>query len=139
VPTTVPNPNSKVCMMNRIDSDEVILAYNPSSSQRNPLTLASSVDGLNWTPFSTLANNASVSAACLYDAVMVISFEVVQTRLRSRWGCKSTQCTRTQRTTASCLPLAIFCEYDVLRKNHPTQTTHTTPLLTPRPPRQAHR
>ena len=76
-PTTVPNPNSKVCMVN-VDSGAVVLAYNPSATQagmcrnrwyltraqRNPLVLASSLDGITFTEFRTLADNATVQEAC---------------------------------------------------------------------------
>ncbi len=65
VPTAVPNPNSKICMFNRNDNNEVVLALNPSSSQRNPITLATSTDGFTWAQFAVLANNASVSESCM--------------------------------------------------------------------------
>ena len=65
VPTSVPNPNSKICMFNRNDNNEVVLALNPSSTQRNPITLATSTDGFTWTQFAVLANNASVSESCM--------------------------------------------------------------------------
>ena len=61
----MPNPNSKICMMNRVDTGAAVLAYNPSSTARNPLSLAQSTDGITWDPFSVLANNASVGESCL--------------------------------------------------------------------------
>ena len=76
-PTSVPNPNSKVCMVN-IDTGAVVLAYNPSAHsvrqhareiivtamQRSPLALASSEDGLVWSEFAVLAHNNSVAESC---------------------------------------------------------------------------
>lgn len=49
------NPNSKVFMFARPDTNDLVLAYNPSSSGRNPLALALSKDsGRSWTDFVTL-------------------------------------------------------------------------------------
>ncbi len=52
-------------MFQREDNGDVILAYNPSSNQRNPLCLASSADGVVWSQFATLAHNASVQESCM--------------------------------------------------------------------------
>eukprot|EP00054_Salpingoeca_dolichothecata_P016691 m.98440 g.98440 ORF g.98440 m.98440 type:complete len:226 (+) comp22103_c0_seq2:439-1116(+) len=52
--TSTLNPNSKTCMCSRSDRDGLILAYNPSSSYRNPISLASSWDGKDWKEFVTL-------------------------------------------------------------------------------------
>ena len=64
--------------MVNVDTGAVVLAYNPSATQagmcrnrwyltraqRNPLVLASSLDGITFTEFRTLADNATVQEAC---------------------------------------------------------------------------
>ena len=52
--------HAQVCLLNRANSDQVILANNPSAVNRNPLTLSYTTDGHHWTEFSVLANNASL-------------------------------------------------------------------------------
>jgi hypothetical protein len=59
-------------MINLATGDDVVLAYNPSSTQRNPISLAASLDGLTWTDFAVLANNASVSESCLPELMCCI-------------------------------------------------------------------
>jgi hypothetical protein len=55
-------------MFNREDTGDLILAYNPSSTQRNPLVLATSVDGVTWTDFVTLADNSTLAGgeSCMH-------------------------------------------------------------------------
>ncbi len=55
----------QICMMNLADNGLVVLGYNPSSSQRSPLALTSSSDGVNWDQFVILAHHASVAESCL--------------------------------------------------------------------------
>ena len=55
VPTTLPNPNSRVNLLRRNGSSELLLAYNPSTSDRRPLSLARSSDcGETWRHVETL-------------------------------------------------------------------------------------
>lgn len=56
VPTTMPNPNSRVNLLARRDSPkELLLAYNPSTRDRSPLVLARSTTcGETWETIATL-------------------------------------------------------------------------------------
>jgi predicted neuraminidase len=55
-PTTLPNPNSGIDVL-RLRSGLWLLAYNPSSSHRTPLSLALSGDeGASWQPAATVAS-----------------------------------------------------------------------------------
>jgi hypothetical protein len=66
-------------MFNRADNGDLILAYNPSATQRNPLVLATSPDGVSWTDFATLANNASVQESCMHFLVATTHVVSLQT------------------------------------------------------------
>jgi len=52
--TKLDNPNAKICLFRRTDGPGVVLAYNPTKKGRTPLALATTTDGLTWTPFATL-------------------------------------------------------------------------------------
>jgi hypothetical protein len=55
VPSTLPNPNSRVNLLRRNGSAELLLAYNPSTTSRQPLSLARSSDcGESWEHVETL-------------------------------------------------------------------------------------
>mmetsp|Transcript_15113 Transcript_15113/g.32823 ORF Transcript_15113/g.32823 Transcript_15113/m.32823 type:complete len:364 (-) Transcript_15113:74-1165(-) len=55
-PTTLPNPNSKVCMYLSKTADQLVVTYNPSATSRSPLAMASSSRGSSWTEDKTLVD-----------------------------------------------------------------------------------
>ncbi|EDQ90976.1 uncharacterized protein MONBRDRAFT_23804 [Monosiga brevicollis MX1] len=59
-PTPLQNPDAKVCMTNLRDG-RLMLAYNPSKTQRLPLDLAYTRDGVSWTHYATLESNMSTT------------------------------------------------------------------------------
>lgn len=69
-PTTVPNPDSKVCMVNIVGSNKIVLAYNPSTKNRNPLWLSYSTDGHHWDELDVLADDAKLVYGESYPTVI---------------------------------------------------------------------
>lgn len=54
-PSAIPNPNSKIFMMNSLDRETLILACNPVSKHRTPMSLEISKDQLaTWENYATL-------------------------------------------------------------------------------------
>jgi hypothetical protein len=47
-------------MVNIADSNKIVLAYNPSTKNRNPLWLSYSTDGHHWDELDVLADDAKL-------------------------------------------------------------------------------
>eukprot|EP00045_Choanoeca_perplexa_P008635 m.81287 g.81287 ORF g.81287 m.81287 type:complete len:251 (-) comp14566_c0_seq10:1875-2627(-) len=67
------NPNSKTCLTQANSSQ--ILAYNPSKSNRTPLSLASSTDGHTWTKMVDLETDPAGSFA--YPTPIIVGQRVL--------------------------------------------------------------
>ncbi|EGD76157.1 hypothetical protein PTSG_00864 [Salpingoeca rosetta] len=62
MPSSLLNPNSKVCLTRGSVNGSAILAYNPSKTARTPLVLAqSSLTGHTWTTTASLDNDPNMS------------------------------------------------------------------------------
>ncbi|MHA1846217.1 MAG: exo-alpha-sialidase, partial [Promethearchaeota archaeon] len=66
--TSLPNPNSNVCLIHRRKGD-LLLIYNPTKRNRTPLSIARSVDdGKTWSRlFDLQAGNGEFSYPCLCE------------------------------------------------------------------------
>lgn len=75
---SLPNPNSGIASVS-IEENRHILAYNPSTSNRTPLVLATSIDGERWTDAITLESGTgefSYPALCATNSGIIVTYTV---------------------------------------------------------------